>query len=729
MESKHSFENTLKLVTKKSELLGSRINELFEKTVVLCLSVDNMSDLEDVWMKSSLRSQSSSFQNIRILVVSECAELEYLFTLGVAKAMSNLEHLDVFNCLVMKELIHLVSGEEKVTFPKLTFLSLRGLPELLGLCQNVNTIALPHLVELKIGDIPNIANIYSKNKLTTSCLLREEVLIPKLQRLHIEGMENLKEIWPCDFGTSEEVTLREIEVSECENLVNIFPCNPMPLLCHLEELKVRHCGSIEALFNINMDYVVAIEESSISLRRINVFGCDKLVDLFPCNPMPLLHHLEELEVRDCGSIEALFSIDLDCVGETGEEGGTSSLRSIEVRNLGKIKEVWRIKGANHSRIPICGFQAVESIKITGLEVIFETLDIWGMERMSHVWKCNWNEFLILHRKPSESPFHNLTTINLKYCKSIKYVFSPLMGKLLSNLKEVKIGYCDDMEEVVSNRDDEDEEKITSTSTHTSTSLFPLLDSLSLYHLQNLKCIGGGGSTTTSFLDQYKEEEGDGDQTTKATSKSRNVSFPYLKTIKLVDLPELMGFFLGMNEFQWPSLDKILINDCPRMRVFTAGGSTAPQLKYVKTRLGKHSPRCWFNSHVTTTTTQQHQESTSFSCPAVTSEEIHWSFHNLIELHVTDKTFVEKIIIPSNELLHLKKLEKIYVRECASVEEVFEAVEGTRTNSGSDESQTTIVTLPNLTQVELVNLDCLTHIWKSNRIYGRAIGVWYLSFQT
>ncbi|CAH1435235.1 unnamed protein product [Lactuca virosa] len=124
----------LKLVMKKGEVSGSRINDLFEKTVVLCLGVDDINDLEEVGVKSSLRPPSSSFRNLRILNVSECATLKYLFTLHVAKAMSNLEHLEVFNCLVMKELMHLDSGgEERVTFPKLKILYLSGLPNLSGL--------------------------------------------------------------------------------------------------------------------------------------------------------------------------------------------------------------------------------------------------------------------------------------------------------------------------------------------------------------------------------------------------------------------------------------------------------------------------------------------------------------------------------------------------------------------------------------------------------------------
>lgn len=133
-----------------------------------------------------------------------------------------------------------------------------------------------------------------------------QVLVPKLEKLSIIHMDNLKEIWPCEFRTSDEVNLREIYVN----------------------------------------------------------SCDKLMNLFPCNPMPLLHHLQELQVKWCGSIEVLFNIDLDCAGEIGEEGINTNLRSIEVDCLGKLRELWKIKGDQvNSGVNICSFQAVEKIMV------------------------------------------------------------------------------------------------------------------------------------------------------------------------------------------------------------------------------------------------------------------------------------------------------------------------------------------------------------------------------
>ncbi|MFS8006193.1 putative leucine-rich repeat domain superfamily [Helianthus anomalus] len=132
----------------------------------------------------------------------------------------------------------------------------------------------------------------------------------------------------------------------------------------------------------------------------------------------------------------------------------------------------------------------------------QTLHLRYMDSMDHVWKCsNWKTILILQK---QSSFQNLTTIQIWYCKRIKYLFSPLVAKLLLNLKKIDIGRCEGMEEVVSNRDDKDE---VMTTTYTTTTFFPNLHSLSFSYLRTLKRIGGGlgakSSTAITTHDQFE----------------------------------------------------------------------------------------------------------------------------------------------------------------------------------------------------------------------------------
>ncbi|MFS8006192.1 putative leucine-rich repeat domain superfamily [Helianthus anomalus] len=208
---------------------------------------------------------------------------------------------------------------------------------------------------------------------------------------------------------------------------------------------------------------------------------------------------------------------------------------------------------------------------------------------------------------------------------------------------------------------------------------------------------------------------------KDNEEQRNVvDFPRLKSLELKNLPNLKGFFLGMNDFKWQLLEKVMIDYCPKMMVFTSGQSTALKLNYMHTSLGKHSLECGLNFHVT--------------------RNFHeWSFHNLIEVHMEWKSDV-KYVIPSNELLHLKKLVWIKLNDCRNLEEVFEVEEAMEEglglellfreekeeviamkgiDSGLVKSQT-VVEIPNLTQVELKDLHNLKYIWKSNHHVRRML---------
>ncbi|PWA93639.1 resistance protein candidate RGC2 [Artemisia annua] len=667
----HSYENSLKLVTNREELLKSKINKLFMITDALYLQVNEMNTLEDV-VDPPHPPQNSLFYNLRLLVVSQCAELKYLFTLSVATNLSKLEYLDISGCPNLEAVIH--TENEGLLFSNLKYLRLAELPELLHFCNKVDVIELSRLMELQLEGLPKFTSIYpdSATSFESSTYLED---LPKF---------NLQDVTP-------ELTTK------------------------LEKLFVKDCDSIKFLFN--MDFR-EIEQFRSGLRSIKVDRCNSLVQLFSCNPFPFFNNLQELEVRYCASIEVIFDIDMRCVGETDS---SSSLRSIWLEGLGKLREVWRIKDAGNNLIH--GFEAVESINIVDcerfenlitpatttfdmralkkiskiafplptfnnlhklhlydsykdVEVVFEItspisresphntqqqliilpyleeLDLCGLLKMSHVWKCNWNE-LILQKQPSQSSFRNLTTIIMIKCNSIKYLFSPLMVKLLSSLKEIYISSCDAIEEVVSNRDDED----ASINSHTTASV--------------------------------------------------GMVFPRLKSLSLFYLPNFVGFFLGKNEFIWPALEEVEIRKCPQITVFTCGQSTAPKLKFINTSLGKHSVECGLNFHVTTTSHQDRlssYERTSSYRPT-TMEKFPWSYHNLIEADMNNIPHGGQTLFSSDEVSQLQKLETVHLRgslfsHCWDIEEIFD-------------SQTD-AEIPNLRQVELKQLDSLKYIWKSKQ---------------
>ncbi|MFS8016246.1 putative leucine-rich repeat domain superfamily [Helianthus anomalus] len=464
----------------------------------------------------------------------------------------------------------------------------------------------------------------------------------------------------------------------------------------------------------------------------------------------------------------------------------------------------------------------------------QTIHLESLMKIRHVWKCNWNRFLILHHPPLQFPFQNLTDIYLNHCDNMEYLFSPLMAKYLSNLKNVRIYWCSGIEEVISRRGDENEENTICTSSHQNTTLFPCLDTLELTELLRLKSVDDGGKrgkiSSDAFHDQSQSaqvisacwslgqyprkisieecsvlsslipwyavgqmnrlqeleikkcgrmrevfenelmncyntnnvDEGSGvgtsltslplqNSTTVAVPQLSNlktmvicecdllthiftfstlktlshlkelkvkrcetiqvivkeenktsspeeevVVFPNLETLQLDRLPNLKGFFLGMSNFQFPSLVNVMINDCDEWVAFTSGQLETPKLKYIHTSLGKHSRESGFNFQTTFPTSSKGMPS---------------SFHNLIEINIEYKEDVGRTIIPSHALQQLVKLQQITIERCGGLEEIFEvvAVEG----SGSSKSKT-VVPILNLTQVKLEFLDNLKYLWKSNQ---------------
>ncbi|KAK9074587.1 hypothetical protein SSX86_007185 [Deinandra increscens subsp. villosa] len=539
----YSLQNTLMLVIDHSrELRGCKISELFEKTEKLHLQVTDMIILDDI-----VSHNHYSFCKLRDLEVSDCRNLKYLFPNSVACGLRKLERLKISSCSVLEALVDNNGGSKingEVKFEELKFLCLKKLPKLVSLFRIDNVVELSQLKELELDGLSNFTSIYADNNTSASQqpFFNRQVKILKLEKLKISSMEKLKQIWGyCEVeSTSEEEVnnismLKEIEVVRCDSLVNLFPTNPMQLLNHLENLEVKKCGSIEAIFNIDLECVGKDEQlrsNSSKLRSINVSHSENLREVWRIKGGEnnstinlFIHEVESIVITDCTMFRNVFTptnakFDMRAVRDTStdcvESERTQSRTKTDDNISGVVFPSSNLLHSFHNFVHLelcaCDVEVVFEIETSpssSRELVtpikyqqpllpnLQSIKLIYMGNMSHVWKCNnWNTFSILHKTSS---FNNLTTITLYGCWKIKYLFLPLMAKLFSNLKEIDIENCKDMEEVVSNRDDKDENVTAST----ITDFFPNLQSLFLRRMENLKRIGG--IETSVFRDQISHE--------------------------------------------------------------------------------------------------------------------------------------------------------------------------------------------------------------------------------
>ncbi|CAL5345733.1 unnamed protein product [Camellia sinensis] len=147
------------------------------------------------------------------------------------------------------------------------------------------------------------------------------------------------------------------------------------------------------------------------------------------------------------------------------------------------------------------------------------LTLHDLPRLKHILNCSSRQHVQLC---------NLRYLNVDSCGKLKYVFQPSIAQALHQLEELRVSDCEEMEEIVAAKQNEG---------------------------------------------QQEEEE----------RVDYKMVFKSLKEIWLISLPNLSGFCTRGDDFpfEWPSLERLGVIECPKMKTFaaTTSGST-PKLEEV-----------------------------------------------------------------------------------------------------------------------------------------------------
>ncbi|CAL5351008.1 unnamed protein product [Camellia sinensis] len=294
-------------------------------------------------------TQLVRLRNLTSLTLSNCDELESVFSLSIARDLMQLQKLSVTECRKMEVLI---SSEEegdqneisstttettdKIVFPKLDDLYLRDLPSFTAICKAINGIELPQLNQLDLWWIPKLnsfCNTSDSNYDTIQPLFNKVELIT-LEHLWIVGMDNVIEIWPREL----QPKVREMTIMRCCKLSNIlFPSNVIKGMQSLELLKVAWCQSVEVAFDLEgiivrdgypdivlpsltklvllyLPKLTHVWKNNLqripsfqNLTSLTVVGCSSLRYIFSSSQAKLLVKLREIAVAECGVLEAIVN--------------------------------------------------------------------------------------------------------------------------------------------------------------------------------------------------------------------------------------------------------------------------------------------------------------------------------------------------------------------------------------------------------------------------------------
>ncbi|KAL6333007.1 hypothetical protein AAG906_020027 [Vitis piasezkii] len=255
-----------------------------------------------------------------------------------------LKYLTLSGCPTVQYILHSSTSVEWVpppnTFCMLEELILRGLDNLEAVChgpipmgsfgnlrilrleycerlkyvfslpaQHGRESAFPQLQHLELSDLPELISFYSTRSSGTQesmTFFSQQAAFPALESLCVYRLDNLKALWHNQLPANSFSKLKGLDVTGCDELLNVFPLSMAKVLVQLEDLQIGYCGVLEAIVaNENEDEATSLflfpRLTSLSLAilpQLQRFCFGRFTSRWPL--------LKELRVCYCDEVEILF---------------------------------------------------------------------------------------------------------------------------------------------------------------------------------------------------------------------------------------------------------------------------------------------------------------------------------------------------------------------------------------------------------------------------------------
>ncbi|TXG65706.1 hypothetical protein EZV62_006981 [Acer yangbiense] len=555
---------------------GSSVQPLFivEKVTFPSLEeikISKSNNLKILWQKEA----KESLCNLKSVKVSDCKELLTIFQFNTLEGLSMPKSLTVTisNCASVKVIFDLqkVNFEEShsraVTY-RLQKLYINGLPKLKHIWkkdpqEELSFEELPMPKSLTVSNCASVKEIFDLQKVNFEESHSRPVTY-QLQKLYISGLPKLKHIWKKD--PQEELSfenLQRVYVSDCQSLKDLFPASIGRSLLQLVELNVINCGKLEEIVAKEGEAKEAARFVFPKVTSIRLEGLPELRTFYRGVHSSKWEVLKELKVVGCDKIELLAS-QLSCFQENniGESYIDISVQPpfflVEKDSFPILEKLILIgEGARmisqgqFSEELFCNLKFLQVYKDKSV-VLFPLRILQRFQHLHelHLKSSSYKEIFsyeedethvrvdskpdmvlsklekltvgdcqnLIQLVPSSTSFQNLTVLKVCSCDGLKNLMTSSTAKRLVQLREMAIGYCKSMIEVVAKGGDVTEDKII---------------------------------------------------------------FSKLRTLTLGYLPSLSCFCPENYTFELPSLEDIIVYRCPEMKYFSLGDITTRILQKVR----------------------------------------------------------------------------------------------------------------------------------------------------
>ncbi|KAL4376445.1 hypothetical protein GQ457_02G035290 [Hibiscus cannabinus] len=544
-----------------------------------CFILSEFSKSIEIWKEKSL-----DFKNLMVLEVDKCNSLKYIFSASMVLDLVQLEQIIVKKCPTMEYIIKKGAEEtamDTVYLPKLETIILESCLELKSFCMGPITLQCPSLTTITVEDCPEmyamactrevgggektpffndkvnesvteedilftrlqLLEISGLPKLGTfwhggdnsetdsTTLFNQKVVFPRLSHLTIQGIGKCGKIWD-DEATNTMYSFYELThliVEDCARLLNILPLYMVERLEKLDTVSIWECGSLEEIIGPNNEDRPHPNEStkSIELKSTTKFVFPKLQTLL-LGLLPKLKgfysklhttewpSLKQLEVNDCSKVETLAGEYINFQETQGQS--SQPLFWVTQETFPNLQELDLTGNGNmkeiwHGPLPNQYFFNLTSLELTSVTIPNCFIQSFPNLEKLSVESAATND-LFPSLVPSSVSFKHLTTLEVSQCHGFRNLVTFTTAKSMVQLTRMTVTDCEMLEEIIA-------------------------------------------STTDEVTD--------------------DIFFSQLKSLELDCLPTLSRFCSGKCTLEFPSLEQVIIRQCPKIKFFTKGNLSTPML--------------------------------------------------------------------------------------------------------------------------------------------------------
>jgi len=136
----------------------------------------------------------------------------------------------------------------------------------------------------------------------------------EFEQLTLSEYPEMKDLWYGQLHPNVFCNLSSLVVHRCDYLSNVlFPSNTLQVLVRLEELEVRDCDSLETVFDVkDIQSKEKLVKQTAQLKNLTLSSLPKLMHIWNEDPHEIISFgkLEIVDVSECRSLLNIFSLSL-----------------------------------------------------------------------------------------------------------------------------------------------------------------------------------------------------------------------------------------------------------------------------------------------------------------------------------------------------------------------------------------------------------------------------------